>query len=188
MTDKIVLGLVGEIASGKSAVAEFLEKEFNSETASFSQPLRDILDILNLPQSRENMVWLGVDLRERFGQDILAKAVLNMVKKSQAAMICLPNIRLEGDINLLGTLPYFYLIKIKADAQIRYQRLRKRGENTDDATKTWEEFLNDANLPTEVTIREVGKQAQFTVKNDTSEDDLIKQIKEVILQIKRRVK
>ncbi|MEK7072783.1 MAG: hypothetical protein AAB969_04380, partial [Patescibacteria group bacterium] len=59
MRNKIILGLVGEIASGKTTVAQFLEEEFGSATISFSEPLRNILNILNLPQSRSNLVWLG---------------------------------------------------------------------------------------------------------------------------------
>lgn len=184
MRDKIILGLVGEIASGKSAMAQFLEEEFKSETASFSQPLRQILDILSLPQSRENMVWLGVDLRERFGQDVLAKAVFKMIEKSPAEIICLPNIRLEGDVILLKTLPNFYLIRIEADQRTRYDRLTKRDQNTDDAGKTWEEFLADAQLPTEVTIKEVGKQARFVIDNNTCEANLCKQIRRIIETIR----
>lgn len=181
--DKIVIGLVGEIASGKSTVAQFLTDHLNSETASFSQPLRNILDILGLPQSRENMVWLGVDLRERFGQDILAKAVFKMVNDSPNQIICLPNIRLAGDITLLKTLPGFVLVSIEADQKIRYERLIKRRQNPDDAAKTWEEFLTDSQLPTEVTIREVAKQAQFSIDNNTDLTDLFKQVKQIICKI-----
>lgn len=181
---KIVLGLVGEIACGKSDVAKSLAEDYGSETFSFSQPLRDILDILGLPQSRENMVWLGVDLRERFGQDILAKSVFNLVNKSQAPIVCLPNIRLEGDVTLFRTLPCFYLINIEADPKIRYERLTKRGENVDDATKTWEEFLADAQLPTEVGIREIAKSANFVIENNTCKANLIKQVRGIIQNIR----
>lgn len=184
MNNKIVLGLIGEIASGKSAVADFLVDEFQSETASFSDPLRRILDMLGLPQSRENMVWLGVDLRERFGQDILAKSIFQTVIASSAPIICLPNIRLNGDVMLLKTLPNFYLVNIEATAEIRYQRLTQRTENTDDATKTWEEFLADSNLPTEINIRELSKQAQFSISNNTCQANLFKQIRSIIQEIR----
>jgi len=43
--DKLIIGLVGEIASGKSTIAQFLEEEFGSLTVSFSESLRKILDI-----------------------------------------------------------------------------------------------------------------------------------------------
>ena len=182
---KIILGLVGEIASGKSAIADFLVKEFNSETASFSDPLRQTLNILGLPQSRENMVWLGVDLRQRFGQDILAKAVFEKIKKSQSDIICLPNIRLEGDVEFLSKLPSFYLINVVADPEIRYNRLITRGENSDDRTKTWDQFLADAELPTEISIREIAKQAQFTIENNACESNLFKRMLAIFEIIRR---
>ena len=178
--DKRVIGLVGEIASGKSTVAQFLEDEYGSETASFSQPLRDILDILGLPHERESMVWLGVDLRKLFGQDILAKTIFKMVNDSQAKIVCLPNIRLESDITTLKTLPGFILVSLEADQRLRYERLIKRRQNSDDTDKTWEEFLADSNLPTEVTIREVAKQAQFTIDNNTCLASLYRQVGEIV--------
>lgn len=184
MRNKIIIGLVGEIASGKSTAAQFLEDEFNSETVSFSRPLRQILNILGLPQTRENMVWLGVDLRERFGQDVLANAILKMINESPAKIICLPNIRLESDIIVLKKMPDFYLVKIEAEQNIRYQRLIKRHQNPDDSTKTWEQFLADASLPTEVSIRKVAKQAQFSIENNTCEANLIKQVRAIIKTIR----
>ena len=184
MNNKIILGLIGEIASGKSALADFLTDEFQSKTASFSEPLRRILDLLGLPQSRENMVWLGVNLREHFGQDILAKYTFRTITHSFAPIICLPNIRLEGDISLLKTLPHFYLIRIDAEPEIRYKRLTQRTENSDDSTKTWEEFLADSTLSTEIGIRDLPKQAHFSIDNNTCKANLFKQIRSIIKEIK----
>jgi len=185
--DKLIIGLVGEIASGKSTIAQFLEEEFGSLTVSFSESLRKILDIFGLPQSRENMVWLGVDLRERFGQHILAQAVFKIINESWAKVICLPNIRLESDITLLKTWPGFVLVSIKAEQKSRYQRLIKRGQNTDDATKTWEKFLTDSQLPTEITIREVAKGAKFSIDNNTSLTDLFSQVREIIEKVRGEI-
>jgi len=183
MKSIIVLGLVGEIASGKSTVADFLITEFKAEAVSFSQPLRDILDILSLPQNRENMVWLGVDLRARFGQDILAKAVFRAAQNSSAPIICLPNIRLAEDITVFKAVPNFYLVKIEAHSEIRYQRLCHRRENPDDQNKTWAEFLSDSQLPTEISIREVAKSAQFALDNNTDKPCLFDQVKKLIQTI-----
>ena len=185
--DKTVIGLVGEIASGKSTVAQFLEEAFGSATISFSEPLRSILNTLDLPQRRKNLVWLGEDLRKRFGQHVLAQAVFKMVNESQAPLVCLPNVRLEGDVIFLKTLPNFVLVSINTEQLLRYERLIKRGQNTDDTTKTWEEFLTDSELPTEITIREVTKNAKFSIDNNTSLADLFRQVREIIGKVRGEI-
>ncbi|HQA64021.1 MAG TPA: AAA family ATPase [bacterium] len=188
VTPKIILGLVGEIASGKDTVAAYLEKKYHSRTISFSQPLRDILTVINLPQTRKNMAWLGNDLRRRFGQDILAKAITNQVEKATAPIVCLPNIRLPQDITQLKTLPGFWLIHVDTEPEIRYRRLIRRTQNPDDQTKTWAQFLRDAQLPTETKIRKLAKQASWRLDNNGSAANLKKQIDEMMKGIKSQIK
>jgi len=79
------------------------------------------------------------------------------------------------------------LVSIKAEQKSRYQRLIKRGQNTDDATKTWEKFLTDSQLPTEITIREVAKGAKFSIDNNTSLTDLFSQVREIIEKVRGEI-
>lgn len=185
MIDNIIIGLVGEIASGKDTVADYLSQKYNSQTISFSHPLRQILCLLGLAQTRENMVWLGVDLRERFGQDILAQAVYQVMQKSEKRLFCLPNIRLPGDVSFFQTIPGFVLVNIEADTIKRFLRLRTRSQNADDANKTWEQFMADANLPTELPIREIAKQARFLIRNDTCIHYLFQQVDNILEKIRK---
>jgi dephospho-CoA kinase len=186
--NKIIIGLVGEIASGKDTVAKYLEKKYGSQTVSFSGPLRAILDILDLPQTRENMAWLGVDLRQRFGQDILAKAVTAQVRKSKNKMVALPNVRLPQDITYLKKLPGFHLVHIDADPKIRYQRLIRRSQNADDKSKTWAKFLKDSRLPTEIKIRQLAKKAEYRLDNSGSVENLKKQVDEMMRRVGKPIK
>lgn len=183
-TCKLIIGLVGEIASGKDAVANYLEKKYNSQTISFSTPLRNILDCLHMSQNRENMVWLGHDLRKRFGKDILAKTIAEEIKKSKSKIICLPNVRVEQDIKYLKKMPGFLLINIFVDTKTRYERLIKRSQNTDDKTKTWPQFLKDARLPTEIQIRKLAKKAKYKINNNGTIKELYQQIEEIIKKTK----
>ncbi len=180
---KIIIGLVGEMVGGKDTVADYLVKKYNSQTISFSQPLRDILDRIYLPQTRINMANLGINLRAQFGQDILAKAIMSEIKASQNPIVCLPNIRLESDITNLKKLKNFILISVETDQKIRYQRIIKRKQNKDDASKTWAEFLKDAKLPTETKIRAIAKGAKYSINNNTNYDELYAQIDKIMAKI-----
>lgn len=183
---KIILGLVGEIAAGKDTVASYLKRKYQSETISFSQPLREILNLIGLEQNRINLSNLGKLLRKQFGKDILSKAMMVKVKNSKAPIVTLPNVRLKEDLIWLEKLPRFYLIHIDTEAKIRFERLRKRkGQYTDDATKTWEEFQKDSRLYTERSIRSLFPQCHYQLNNNGSLKFLYQQIDELIKKIKK---
>lgn len=183
---KIIIGLVGEIASGKDTVADYLAKKYQAQTISFSQPLRDILDRLYLPQTRINMANLGIALRNKFGQDILARVIAEEIKASHKKIICLPNIRLESDMVYIKKFKYFILVKVETEAKTRYQRIIKRAQNPDDKTKTWKQFVKDAKIPTETKIRKIGQRAKYSIDNNSGYNHLYSQIDVLIAKILKK--
>lgn len=183
---KIILGLVGEIASGKDTVALYLKKKYKSETVSFSQPLRDMLNLIGLEQSRINLSDLGRLLRKQFGQDVLSRAMAVKVQASKHPVITLPNVRLEEDIAWLKKLPGFYLVQIDTEAKTRFERLRKRkGQYVDDSTKTWAQFQKDSKLYTERSIRSLFPKCKYKLDNNGSLKSLHQQVDEMIKKIKK---
>jgi len=178
------LGLVGEIAAGKDTVAAYLAKKYHGQTVSFSQPLRDILDRLYLPQSRKNMAACGIALRGIFGQDLLSRVITQEVKASRAKIVTLPNVRLESDLIYLKKEPGFVLINIDCDQKTRFKRLKKRSQNPDDKSKTWEQFLLDAKLPTEVRIRKLARRARYSLDNNGTRQELYSQIDKLIMSLR----
>ncbi len=181
---KLILGLVGEIASGKDTVAAYLTKKYQAQTISFSQPIRDILDRAYLPQTRENMSKLGHGLRGEFGQDMLSKVIAEEAKCSKAKIVVLPNVRLESDIVHLSHEPGFRLVRIDCETKTRFARLTARRQNPDDKNKTWSQFLADAKLYTERHIRRLGKEAKYNLDNNNGKPQLYQQIDELIKKIK----
>jgi len=182
---KLILGLVGEIAAGKDTVADYLKDKYQSETISFSRPLRDILDTLYLPQTRQNLAKLGDNLRADFGQDLLSRVIADKVKKDPAKIIVLPNVRLESDIVYLKKNPGFILVHVDCEAKTRFKRLKKRSNQyADDKGKTWKQFLEDAKLYTEIHIRELSERAKYTLDNNGDKKQLYKQIDALIKKIK----
>ncbi len=190
---KIILGLAGEIASGKDTISEYLKEKYGSDTMSFSGPMKRIFDIMHMHPTREEIVWLATDMRERYGQDIWSKVLTEDCKKNPNDLISFPNIRLWEDTEHLGQAGTFYLIAIDSTPEIRYQRLLQRGQNTKDgikweqyagdSTKTWEQFLKESELPTEFPIKEVMKKAEFRIDNNGTFEELYGQVDELINKI-----
>jgi dephospho-CoA kinase len=181
---KIILASVGQIASGKGVFVDYIKEKFNSNSYKFSTPLRNILDRIGEEQSRENMQDLSTILRERFGQDLLAKIIVKDAQEDSQEVVLVDGVRRVADIKYLKELEGFYLINVQADEKIRYERIKSRGENPGDKEKTWEEFQKDAQAETEVSIREVAEQASFTIENNGSLEEYHNQIEKIINEIK----
>lgn len=183
MTKKIIIGFTGLIASGKEIAKQYLEKKYQATSFKFSSVLREVLDCLGLEQSRDNLMTLSTWSRQTFGEDLLAKALANKVKNSDALLIVVDGIRRLADIEYLKNIPGFHLIAIDAGPEIRYQRSILRNENPGDIEKTYEHFLADHQCETEITIPEIMAQAEYKLDNNGSFEELEAQIDKIIKQI-----
>jgi dephospho-CoA kinase len=177
---KLILGLAGEIASGKGTISQYIENEYKGSSHRFSNMLRDILDRLYLPQSREDMQKLSTIMRENFGEDIMAKVMMEDVKKDEHEVIVVDGVRRLEDIKYLRELPGFNLVYIETDMERCYDRIIKRNENTDDHSKTFEEFQKEREQESESQIKDLRNYANFVVNNDGEFRDLYKQIDEML--------
>lgn len=184
--DKIILGLVGEIASGKGTTAKYLQDKYNGKTHRFSTMLRDVAHRMHLEESRENLQKLSTAFRQYFGDDILAKTIYHDVSEDAEALVVIDGIRRYPDIERLSTLPEFKLVYIETSAENRYKRIVERGENIDDKNKTFEEFQKDHNYETEKDIVGLKTKAHFIITNDSSFDDLYLQIDKIINELKNK--
>jgi len=177
---KLILGITGEMGSGKGTIAKHATTEHQASTRRFSTILRDLLDRVYVEQTRENISTISTILRKNFGEDILAKAMYHDTQNDEHDVVVVDGVRRLADISYLRELPHFKLIYVDADMEVRYERIVKRGENTDDTTKTFEQFKKDHELETELQIRDLKNYASYVINNDGTFADLYKQIDEII--------
>lgn len=180
---KLVLGFVGKLASGKAVCQKYISEKHDAGSARFSTALRDILNRLYLPISRENMQDLSLDLRQRFGSDTLARVIAEDVKNDSHNIVVIDGVRRLSDIVSLKDLPGFHLISINADPEIRYERMKLRNENAGDADKNFEDFLEDERREAELQIPEVMAAARFHLDNNGDLPNLYHQIDKIIEEI-----
>lgn len=180
MQKKIILGFVGEMVSGKGTVAKYLEESHGASTHRFSTMLRDVATRLYIEQSRINLQKLSTVLRENFGQDIMARVMAEEVKADINNIVIVEGIRRFADIEYLKKVEGFELVYITADMETRYRRLIERTENTDDQTKSFEDFKKDHEHESESEIEAVGKNARFMINNNGNFEELYKQVEGVL--------
>lgn len=178
---KIILGFIGPIASGKGTACQYMAEKYQAESFRFSSILRDIVDRLYLPQSRENMQKISQVLRENFSQDILSKAIAEDAQKATGKLVVIDGIRREFDIKHLRQMPGFKLVGLKVDARRRYKRLVQREENTDDKNKTWEEFQKDQEAEAEKQIPEMIKKADVVIDNNGTLEEFYQNLDKLVV-------
>ncbi len=183
---KIIIGVAGEVASGKDTVGKYIAEKYQAQALRFSQVLRDILDRMNLEQSQENMGKLSMYLRKAFGEDILSKGLVTQAEKSQSELVIVDGVRRLPDIIQMEASEQFYFIYVEASPEKRYERLIMRHNNTDDAGKTMAQFEKDALLEAESQIRDLKEHADFVINNDGTLEELQRQIDDIITQVKSK--
>lgn len=178
--DKKILGFIGPMSSGKGTVAEYFKSKYDAETIRFSTTLREILDILHLPHTRENTQKMFLILAEGFGQSVLSRVIANKINNSNKKLVIVEGIRRPADLEFLEKIPGFRLVGITADVKTRFLRLKERNENTDDSSKTLEQFLQEHKVGTEIYIEDLMKKAITTVNNDGSLNELYLQLDKLV--------
>lgn len=181
---KIIIGLVGEMGSGKSTVARYITETRQASHYRFSDFLREILEKLYISPTRTNLIDLFLVLAKQFGEDVLARPMKELITKNSNNLVVVEGIRRPADISLLKELPNFYLVGITSQKEIRYSRITARREKSDDSTKTYEAFREDERRPTEILIAEMIKTADYIINNNGTVEKLHTEIENLISNIK----
>lgn len=184
-TNKIIIGFVGPLASGKGTVAKYLQEKYGSRAYRFSTMLRDMLDRIYVEKTRENLQDISKFLRERFGQDVMSKVIAKDVQNDSGEIVVVDGIRRPTDITYLHELPGFHLVYITAESESRWKRLVARKENPGDEQKTYQEFLKDQQAEAEQLIQELGEKAEFKIVNDGTKEDLTSEVENILTLIKK---
>lgn len=172
---KKIIGLVGETGSGKNQFCQYLKKIFKPFFHfRFSDPLSDMLRILFNDIRKEDQQWLAIMLRQRFGDNILGKAITKKIRNIKKGLIVLDGIRYWKEYTTVKKLGG-KIIYITADSKLRWKRIRNRGEKKDDFIP-YKKFLELEKAKTEIVISQIGKKGDFKIQNNGSKKDFYQKI------------
>jgi dephospho-CoA kinase len=182
MAKKIIIGITGEIGSGKDTFCEYVKKNYpNVFTVRFSDPLKDILKMFFEDIKREDQQWLGSALKEKFGGDILIKALARKINTIETGLIILNGVRAQGEAKTIKDIGG-KILYVTAAQLTRWERVRTREEKADDNVpfgKFQEMEIASAELP----IPSIGQAADFKIDNNGTKEEFYEKIKKLIDKI-----
>ena len=185
---KIIIGITGTYSSGKDTVSEYLKQKGFSHY-SCSDILREEADKMGLEQNRDNWIKIGNDLRQQFGPGILGQRILEKIDNENVTKAVVSSIRNPGEIDELKNTGSFYLIKVDAPIEIRYERAKRRGNLADDVSFEKFKFQEQSELvsddPAKQQISACMQMADYTILNSGSMEELYKKIDEILGKIQQ---
>ena len=177
MPNKIVIGLIGEKGSGKGTVSDYLIEKYGAIHYGTSKILRRTLEDLHVPVTRDNLVKLALVLKEGYGPSVIIDSLIKDMENNGSDIIIADGIRMHGDVD-----PFrkkygenFFLVYVTADLKLRYERTKIRQQNEGEGKATFQEFLEEEGKLTEVSIHEIGRQADYKLGNNGTPEELKKQ-------------
>jgi len=141
MNKRIIVGVVGQIASGKGILIKYLTEKLGFVSFSLSSILHDELKKKKVEKfTRKTLQDMGDELRKREGDEVLARRVIKTLLKQNKERIVIEGIRNPGEIEFLKKNPNnFILIGVKAKRELRFKRLLSRGKEWD--PKNYNDFV-----------------------------------------------
>ncbi|MDH4358962.1 MAG: AAA family ATPase [Candidatus Berkelbacteria bacterium] len=181
----MIIGVVGLIASGKDEVAEYLEKK-GFEHHSLSSILREILKKEGVDATVDNLTQYGNKLRDEKGAGYLAKIAHRRIKSNKAVI---SSIRQVGEIEYLKKIPGFFLVKVTAPIEMRFERVRSRGRAGD--VKSVEDLRRVEKLQASgkgggMNMDQCMELADFEIKNVGTFDELHRQVDGLLEKISKK--
>lgn len=176
---KLVIGLIGRMGSGKTAASDFLSKEYRADKRKYSTILADLLKRLHLPVDRKNLQKMGEIIRKVFGKDVIVHAFEEDLKKSDSDTLVIDGIRYPNEVKMLRRFDKNILLFVHAPAELRYKRIKRRGEKGE-SQMTYEEFLEAESAETERHIEEIRPNADYIIDNSGTVEELYENLKKIM--------
>ncbi|MEW5897075.1 MAG: deaminase [Nanoarchaeota archaeon] len=176
----MIIGITGNYASGKDTAAEMLQK-MNFYHISFSDILREELKKKKMEITRDNLIEMGNNMREKHGSNILAKMALDKVEDGENYVFT--SIRNPAEVELLQQRRDFVLVNVVAAEHIRLKRILQRNRENDPKTLKElreKEKLENINNENYQQLNKVAGMARMIVNNDTSVENLNKKMSRLV--------
>jgi dCMP deaminase len=183
----MLIGLTGRNAAGKGEVARYLQRK-SFYYFSLSDAIREEIRSRGEEPTRERLIVVGNELRQRHGAAVLAERILAKIEDDKQYII--DSIRNPAEVQSFRAAKHFKLIRVEAPAEVRFQRILRRQRESD--PQTYEEFiaLEDREAEGDATSQNLSKVeslADHSLVNDGAVEKLHVEVDALLAKLLREV-
>ncbi len=179
---KTIIGLLGETGSGKDTVAKYLKNNYGAKLMRFADPLKEALSIYFDKLSKADQQWLYLVFKERFGEDILSRAMAKRIAENGSQLVVINGLRMPSDYDFVKNYPNSHVLYVTLDQKTRWERVAERKEKTDDKI-SFEDFQKLDQQETEIHIPEIGEKADKKIVNNKDLNHLLNEVDEYMTEL-----
>jgi len=185
---RIIFGVTGKYASGKDSFADYLVSREKFVHISLSDFLREDLKRMKKQVTRENLQWIGNDLREKLGGTILAERALARIEPNKNYIIT--SIGRVDEIETLKRHKDFVMVFVDASSETRFNRMKSRNrENDPKSLKAFLEMEKLENKGGNAQYREIDncrKKSKIIITNNSSLESFYSKINKLLKNTLKR--
>ena len=174
-----IIGFCGLPGSGKSTAIEAIADL--GKIVTMGDVIRDEAKKRNIKPSGENLGKIANDLRKAGGPAIIAKKCVKLIKNLDDEIVIIDGVRSFHEVNEFRREWKFPLIAIVLSDQERFKRLYERARSDD--SKSIDEIKLRDKREIGFGLREVVKNADYKIQNDSTKEMLKTKTRTLVLEI-----
>jgi len=181
MNPKIIIGVTGTIGAGKDTVTNYLHDKYGFTVVSIGDLTREELKAAGMSENRENLDFLAKKRTDEFGNGYWSRKCVAKIQQLKAEKIAISGVRRPADVSIpkkvFGNI--YKLVLVDADTELRFKRLKARKRVGD--PKTLAEFKKQEKAEHKLfDFEKTATLADFVIRNETTVENLYKQIDEIV--------
>jgi len=184
MKNALVVGLVGMPGAGKSVVVN-VARASGYGIVVMGDAVREEAQRRRLEPSPENLGKIMLDLRQKEGNNVIAKRCFSKIENTKENKIIVDGIRSPSEVEELKKhFPKFSLIAIYSSPETRFKRLFCR-QRTDDP-KNWKVFHERDQRELSVGLGEAITMAEYKIVNEGEKATVKEKAREILKKVEEK--
>ncbi len=187
---KMIIGLTGPMASGKSTILDVLKK-LRYKHVTLSDMVREEARNLGIKEKRENLMNVGQNLRSKYGAGVLGFRALEKIKFSGSDMWVIDGIRNPAEIDEIRKGENVVIIANTAPEEMIIDRIRsrKRADDTFDELSIRQKLRREMGEGEPEEGQQVGKcieMADYVFENIVAFEEVENEFMKLYKRIKKK--